>query len=190
MPPRFRRYLFIVCLFTLGNASDAFLILRAVEAGIPATYVPILWGAFHVVKSALSTPAGILSDRVDRRKVVIAGWVVYAATYAAWGIAQGPVWMVVLFLVYGLYAAATEGVERALVADFVPPESRGTAFGWFHLVVGVSALPASVLFGFLYKWRGPAAAFGTSAFLAVIASALLLFLTSPTREAENGREIR
>ena len=179
LPPAYRRYLFIVCLFTLGNASDAFLILRAVETGVPVAYVPLLWGAFHVVKSALSTPAGILSDRMDRRKVVVAGWIVYAVTYAAWGIVEGPAWMVGLFLVYGLYAAATEGVERALVADFVPAERRGTAFGWFHLVVGISALPASVLFGVLYKWYGAQAAFGTSAALAVAASVLLVFLNTP-----------
>ncbi|MBM2829188.1 MAG: transporter [Actinobacteria bacterium] len=179
LPPAYRRYLMIVCLFTLGNASDAFLILRAVETGVPVAYIPLLWGAFHVVKSALSTPAGILSDRWDRRKVVVAGWIVYAVTYAAWGIVRGPVWMVGLFLVYGLYAAATEGVERALVADFVPAERRGTAYGWFHLVVGISALPASVLFGFLYKWYGAQAAFGTSATLAIAASALLMFLKTP-----------
>jgi MFS family permease len=190
LPPAYRRYLLIVCLFTLGNASDAFLILRAVESGIPVAYVPLLWGAFHVVKSSLSIPAGILSDRWDRRKVVVAGWIVYAVTYAAWGLARGPAWMVGLFLVYGLYAAATEGVERALVADFIPPERRGTAYGWFHLVVGISALPASVLFGAIWKWRGAGAAFGLSATLALIAAALLLSLKSPTSPAESGRETR
>jgi MFS family permease len=138
-----------------------------------------LWGAFHVVKTSFSVPAGILSDRWDRRKVVVAGWTVYAVTYAAWGIASGPAWMVALFLVYGLYAAMTEGVERALVADFVPPDRRGTAYGWFHLVVGVSALPASVLFGVLWSWRGSLAAFGVSASLALLASLLLLALKSP-----------
>ena len=196
LPPAFRRYLMIVCLFTLGNASDAFLILRSVESGIPVAYVPLLWGAFHVVKSALSTPAGALSDRWDRRKIVVAGWVVYACTYAAWGVVSGPVWMVVLFLVYGMYAAATEGVERALVADFVPAERRGTAFGWFHLVVGIGALPASALFGVLYSWRGAKAAFGVSAALAIAASLLLLALrtpaptTSPTGPAEESRATR
>jgi MFS family permease len=178
-PPAYRRYLMAVCVFTLGNASDAFLILRAVDAGVPSSYVPLLWGAFHVVKTSFSVPAGILSDRWDRRKVVVAGWTVYAVTYAAWGIASGPAWMVALFLVYGLYAAMTEGVERALVADFVPPDRRGTAYGWFHLVVGVSALPASVLFGVLWSWRGSLAAFGVSASLALLASLLLLALKSP-----------
>jgi len=179
LPPAFRRYLLIVGLFTLGNASDAFLILRAVDAGVPAAYVPLLWGAFHAVKSSLSVPAGILSDRWNRKKVVVAGWIVYAVTYAAWGFVRGPAWMVALFLFYGLYAAATEGVERALVADFIPPEGRGTAYGWFHLVVGISAFPASVLFGVIWTWSGAGPAFGLSAGLALAASALLLTLRLP-----------
>jgi len=182
LTPEFRNYLLIVSLFTLGNASDAFLILRAVDAGVNAAYVPLLWGAFHVVKSSLSTPLGILSDRWDRRKMVAVGWIVYAGVYAAWGIAEGPGWMVALFLVYGLHSAATEGAERALVADFVPAERRGTAFGWFHLAVGVAALPASLLFGILWGRFGAAAAFGVSATLAMLAagSLLLLKVTKPS----------
>lgn len=179
LAPEFRNYLLIVSLFTLGNASDAFLILRSVDAGVPAAYVPLLWGAFHVVKSSLSTHAGILADRWDRRKMVVAGWVLYAAVYAAWGMAEGPGWMVGLFLVYGLHAAATEGAERALVADFVPSDRRGTAFGWFHLAVGIAALPASLLFGILWSRFGAPAAFGVSAALAMLAAGFLLALKPP-----------
>jgi MFS family permease len=186
LPSPFRRYLLVVSLFTLGNASDAFLILRAVDAGVPATWVPLLWGAFHVVKSSFSTHLGILSDRWGRKHVIVAGWIVYAACYAAWGIVEGAAWMVGLFLVYGLYSAATEGAELALVADFVPPERRGTAFGWFHLAVGLSALPASVLFGVLWTRFGAQVAFGVSAGLAVAASALLLLLTPPSAPPESG----
>jgi MFS family permease len=190
LPSPFRRYLLIVSLFTLGNASDAFLILRAVDAGVPATWVPLLWGAFHVVKSSFSTHLGILSDRWGRKQVIVAGWIVYAACYAAWGIVEGPAWMVGLFLVYGLYSAATEGAELALVADFVPPDRRGTAFGWFHLAVGLSALPASVLFGALWTAFGAKVAFGVSAGLAVAASVLLMFLTPPSAPPESGPEPR
>ncbi len=185
LPKPFRAYLAIVALFTLGNASDAFLVLRAIQEGIPVKYVPLLWGAFHVVKSSLSTHAGALADRWDRKKMIVAGWVVYAATYAAWGVATGPGWMIGLFLVYALYSAATEGAERALVADFVPPRSRGTAFGWFHLAVGVSALPASVLFGALYAWRGASAAFGTAAAIAIVSAAMLLALPTPRASGTN-----
>jgi len=183
LPRPFRCYLLIVSLFTLGNASDAFLILRAVDAGVPAAWVPLLWAAFHVMKSSFSTYAGILSDRWSRRHLIVGGWLVYAVCYAAWGVVTGPAWMVGLFLVYGLYSAATEGAERAFVADFVPPSLRGTAFGWFHLAVGVSALPASVLFGVLWTKYGAQAAFGVSAGLAVAASGLLLFLSSPSAPA-------
>lgn len=173
LPPAFRRYLFALGVFTLGNASDSFLILRAADAGVPAIYIPLLWGAFHVVKSSLSTYGGILSDRFGRRKMILAGWAVYAATYAAWGLTTGVYWMVGLFLIYGLYHSACEGAERALVADLVPPERRGTAFGWFHLVTGICTLPASVIFGFLWKEFGAPAAFGVSATLALLAAAIL-----------------
>jgi len=179
LSPEFRRYLALVGLFTLGNASDAFLILRAVDAGVPVRYVPLLWGAFHVVKSSLSVPAGALSDRIPRKWVVTGGWCVYAACYAAFAVARGRAATVAVFLLYGLYAAACEGTERAMVADFVPADRRGTAFGWFHFVVGICALPASVLFGLLWNAFGATAAFGTSAGLAVAAAALLLFLRPP-----------
>jgi MFS family permease len=182
--------LLVVSLFTLGNASDAFLILRAVDSGVPAAWVPLLWGAFHVVKSSFSTHLGILSDRWGRKQLIVAGWTVYAACYALWGFVEGPFWMVALFLVYGLYSAATEGTELALVADFVPPGMRGTAFGWFHLAVGLSALPASILFGALWATFGPQVAFGVSAGLAIAASALLLLLTPPSAPPESGPATR
>jgi len=176
LPPAFRRYLLLVGLFTLGNASDAFLILRAVDSGVPAKYVPLLWAAFHVVKSSLSVPAGALSDRIPRKTVVAAGWCVYAACYGAFAVVRGEIATVAVFLLYGLYAAACEGAERAMVADFVPADRRGTAFGWFHLVTGICALPASVLFGSLWNAYGAAAAFGVSAGLALAAAAFLIFL--------------
>lgn len=186
LPPVFRRYLLIVSLFTLGNASDAFLILRAVDAGVPAAWVPLLWAGFHVMKSSFSTYAGILSDRWSRKHLIVGGWVVYAACYAIWGMVRGAAWMVGLFLVYGLYSAATEGAERAFVADFVPASMRGTAFGWFHLAVGISALPASILFGALWTRYGARAAFGASAGLAVAASVMLLRLSPPTAPGGRG----
>ncbi|MEW6719807.1 MAG: MFS transporter [Thermodesulfobacteriota bacterium] len=185
LPAPFRRYLIALGVFTLGNASDSFLILRAVDAGVPAIYVPVLWGAFHVVKSSLGMYGGILSDRFGRRRMILAGWAVYAATYAAWGTTEGVYWMVGLFLIYGLHHAACEGAERALVADLVPQERRGTAYGWFHLVVGICTLPASVIFGFLWKEFGAPAAFGVSAGLALLAAALL-FLSLPRKGADPG----
>ncbi len=187
LPPAFRRYLLAVGVFTLGNASDSFLILRAVDAGVPPAYIPLLWGAFHVVKSSLSTYGGILSDRFGRRRLILGGWAVYAVTYAAWGLTEGVYWMAGLFLFYGLHHAACEGAERAMVADLVPPERRGTAYGWFHLVVGVCALPASMLFGLLWKAFGAPVAFGVSASLA-LAAAVLLLLAFPKVRGTAGTE--
>jgi MFS family permease len=193
LPPAFRKYLLVVVLFTLGNASDAFLVLRAVDAGVPKEYVPLLWGAFHVVKSSFSVPLGTLADRWERRKMVAAGWGVYAAAYFAWGLTGGLWWMTGLFLFYGLHHAATEGAERALVADLVPPDRRGSAFGWFHLAVGIGALPASLLFGLLYKLAGATAAFLASGSLALLAAIVLMslpaepFRRGAARTAATGR---
>jgi len=179
LPPAFRRYLVALGVFTLGNASDSFLILRAADAGVPAAYIPLLWGAFHVVKSSLSTFGGILSDRFGRRTMILAGWAVYAVTYAAWGLTDGVYWMVGLFLVYGLYHSACEGAERALVADLVPEEKRGTAYGVYNAAVGLAAFPASAIAGVLWQglggWKGfgPAAPFFFGAGLAVVAALML-----------------
>jgi len=137
----FRRYLLLVGLFTLGNASDAFLILRSVDAGVPVRFVAAAVGGVPRGQVVPLRPAGALSDRIPRKRVVAAGWCVYAACYAGFSVVRGAVATVAVFLLYGLYAAACEGAERAMVADFVPADRRGTAFGWFHLVTGICALP-------------------------------------------------
>ncbi|MGQ0538792.1 MAG: MFS transporter [Gemmatimonadaceae bacterium] len=171
-----RRYLAVLFLFTLGNASDAFLLLRASSLGLPPAHVPLIWAAHHAVKALASLPGGALSDRVGRRPLIIAGWIVYALVYLAFA-RSTEVWqMWALFLAYGLYFGLTEGVEKALVADLVPERSRGTAYGWFNFTLGVAAFPASLLFGVLWDWRGPAAAFTVAAALAAVAAVLLAAL--------------
>ncbi|MGH7717633.1 MAG: MFS transporter, partial [Gemmatimonadaceae bacterium] len=144
---RFWAYLAVLVVFTLGNSTDAFLLLRARDLGVPATLVPILWAALHVVKSASSTPGGALSDRVGRKPLIVAGWLLYALVYLGFAAASAPWHAWALFAAYGVFFGLTEGVEKALVADLVPPARRGAAFGWFHLAFGMAALPASVLFG-------------------------------------------
>jgi MFS family permease len=172
----FWTYLALVLVFTLGNSSDAFLLLRANELGVPPARIPILWAAFHVVKSLASTPAGTLSDRIGRRPLIVAGWMLYAAVYLGFARAS-EVWHAwALFLSYGAFFALTEGVEKALVADLAPATARGTAFGWYNLVLGIGALPASLLFGAIWEWQSPAAAFAVGAALSVIASVGLLVL--------------
>jgi MFS family permease len=166
-----------IFVFTLGNSTDAFLLLRANQLGVPVALAPILWAALHLVKSASNVPGGALSDRIGRRPTLIAGWMLYAAVYLAFGLAHTAWQAWALFCVYGLYFGLTEGAERALVADLVPPERRGTAFGWYNLAVGIGALPASLMFGFVWDHYGPATAFLMGATLALIAAVGLLAST-------------
>lgn len=182
MGPAFRRYLGILLLFTLGNSTDAFLLLRAQQLGVPISLLPAIWVVLHVVKMGFSVPGGILSDRIGRKKVIVAGWLVYALVYASFGAANQQWHAWALFAVYGIYFGLTEGVEKALVADFAPAHLRGSAFGLYHLLVGVGALPASLLFGLVWQTYGPAAAFGMGAALALVASVLLSMLS--VREPE------
>jgi MFS family permease len=171
---KFWIYLGAVLLFTLGNSTDAFLLLRATDLGVPVAWVPLLWAYLHVVKSTTGTFGGSLSDRFGRKPLLVSGWLLYAAVYVAFAFASATWHVWALFGAYGLFFSLTEGTERALVADMVPAADRGAAFGWFHLAVGVGALPASVLFGVLWDRFGPATAFVTGAALALAATLLLL----------------
>lgn len=181
-----RRYLLVLLLFTLGNSSDAFLLLRASDLGLPAAQLPLLWAFFHLVKTAGALPAGALSDRLDRRRLIIAGWAVYALVYLGFARA-GAAWHAwALFAAYGLYYALTEGAEKALLADLAPRDARGAAFGWHAFSLGVGALPASLLFGALWQGAGPVAAFGLGAALAGASSLLLWRLVPAPRVAGGG----
>jgi MFS family permease len=184
MSTGFRHYLAIILLFTLGNSTDAFLLLRAQHLGVPVALLPAIWVALHVVKMGFSVPGGMLSDRIGRKKVITAGWVIYALVYAGFAFAdtQWHVWA--LFALYGIYFGLTEGAEKALVADFAPAHLRGSAFGLYHLTVGIAALPASLLFGLVWQKFGPAEAFGMGAGLALLASVMLAGLAVPRKVGE------
>ncbi|MBI5488489.1 MAG: MFS transporter [Deltaproteobacteria bacterium] len=171
---RFAGYMLAVLLFTLGNSADAFLVLRALELGIPVAFGPVLWVVLHVARSAWAVPGGILADRHGRLRLIVAGWMVYAAAYAGFAAATEAWMMWPLFVLYGLHAGLTEGAERALVAELVGPEARGRAFGVFHLSVGIGALPASLLTGFLWKAAGPGPAFGIGAGFAALGALVLV----------------
>ncbi len=171
-----RAYLLILLLFTLGNSSDAFLLLRASELGVAPALLPLLWAFFHLVKMLSVFPFGALSDRIGRRGVIIAGWGLYAAAYFGFAMATNELHIWLLFAGYGLFYGLTEGAEKALVADLAPAAERGAAFGWFNAAIGLGALPASLLFGALWQWYGPLAAFGCGAVLAAVAAVLLLIM--------------
>jgi MFS family permease len=174
---RFWAYLGVLLVFTLGNSTDALLILRANELGVSAAVIPILWAVLHVVKSVSSTPGGVLSDRLGRRPLIVGGWLVYAAVYLGFAYASETWHAWALFIMYGLYFGMTEGVEKALVADLVPARLRGAAFGWYNLTIGLAALPASLLFGGLWQLHGATAAFLTGAGLALVAAMGLTLVT-------------
>jgi MFS family permease len=178
----FKRFLVIVALFTLSNSSDAFLLLRAQSAGVSIAAIPLLWAMLHVSKVVSSLYGGHLSDVLGRRRLIVSGWILYAAVYAGFAFVSNEISVWILFLIYGIYFGLAEGAEKALVADLVQPEQRGTAYGLYNLAFGITVLPASLLMGGLWDWRGPQIAFLVSATLGATAAVLLMLLVK-TRTA-------
>ncbi|MFN2515427.1 MAG: MFS transporter [Pyrinomonadaceae bacterium] len=172
----FKRFLIIIALFTLSNSSDAFLLLRAQDVGFSVTSLMLLWALLHLSKVVSSIFGGDLSDRLGRRRLIVSGWILYAAVYAGFAFVSSPVSVWILFSIYGIYFGLVEGAEKALVADLVKPEQRGTAYGLYNLAFGITVLPASLLMGLLWNWWGPTTAFLVSATLGATAAVLLLLL--------------
>jgi MFS family permease len=180
LSPQFHAFLGVMILFTLGNSSDAFIILRGQERGLTVLQIMGMMLTFTAVYTLLSTPAGALSDRVGRKKLILAGWLVYALVYLglAWAQSSYQVW--VLAALYGAYYALTEGTAKAYVADLVPQIQQGTAYGFFNAAIGLSTLPASLIAGILWQglgsWGGlgPAAPFLFGAIMAILAGILLI----------------
>ena len=179
----FKRLLVAVMIFTLGNSTDAFLLFRLADAGFAAGWIAVLWALHNGVKMLANLAGGQLADRLDRRTLVTAGWTVYAAIYLGFGVTSATAPLVALFLAYGVYFGLTEPVERAWVAALAPAESRGAAFGLYNGAIGITALPASLLFGAVYAAAGPGAAFGMGAALAVAATVLLARVPSGSSAA-------
>jgi MFS family permease len=173
LPRRFYAFMGVLALFTLGNSSDAFLLLRLTDAAGSPRYVPLMWAGLHVVKASVSVVAGGWSDRVGRRTVITIGWLIFAVVYGGFAMSTSLASLVAWFMVYGLYFGFAEGTEKALVADLAPASSRGTAFGIYNAVLGFGALAASVVFGLIWSGYGAAAAFGVGAALSLTATALL-----------------
>lgn len=174
LPQLFKRYLIVLTIFTLGNSSDAFLMLRAQTTGLTVLQVMGLLVLFNLVYALLSGPAGSLSDRVGRQRLLLVGWVLYALIYVGFALINAPWQMALLFMGYGIYYGLTQGVAKAFVADLVQKEQRGTAYGWFNAVVGLAVLPASLLAGVLWQGIGSWSGFGVQMpFLAGAALSML-----------------
>jgi MFS family permease len=174
-------FLVIVSIFTLGNSADAFLVLRAQRLGVSVTGILVMLAMFNLIYSLVSTPAGSLSDRIGRRRLIIGGWLVYAAIYLGFAFAQASWQVWVLYVAYGLYYGMAYGTANALVADLVPEHLRGTAYGTYNATIGILAFPASFIAGLLWEgagaWPGfgPAAPFLFGGALALLAALLMAF---------------
>ena len=179
LPSPLLRYFVVLSIFTLGNSTDAFLLLRLTEAAGGPRFIPLMWAALHVVKTVFSVVGGTASDRFGRRKLIAIGWVVYAMVYADFAMSNALWTLVTWFMIYGVYYGCVEGSERALIADFALPSQKGTAFGIYNAVSGLGALVSSIVFGLLWNTFGARVAFGSGAVLAIVAAILLFVLVPP-----------
>ena len=160
---QFMIFMIIVGLFDLGNSSDAFLVLRAQERGLSVLGILGMLAVFNLVYTLVSTPAGKLSDKIDRRKIIIGGWVVYALVYLGFGLVTAAWQVWALYITYGLYYGMAYGTAKAMVADLVPAELRGTAYGTYNAILGIIDFPASLIAGILWQGIGSWQGFGPSA---------------------------
>jgi len=187
----FITFLIIVGIFDLGNSSDAFLVLRAQDRGMSVLGILVMLGVFNLVYTLVSAPAGSLSDRIGRRKVIISGWIVYALIYLGFGLAQTSLHIWVLYLIYGFYYGLTYGTAKAMIADLVPIELRGTAYGTYNALLGIIDFPASLIAGLLWSgvggWEGfgPSAPFFFGAAMALTAVVAMLLWKPKLPEVQN-----
>jgi MFS family permease len=173
--------LIFIFLFTLGNSSNAFIILRAVDAGFSPTNVILLYFLYNITGSLLAYPAGMLSDKIGRKNLLCAGYFLYGVVYLGIALISHNAAFIALFVIYGFYTALTAGVERALIVDIAPPQHKAGALGLHAAIVGIGLLPASVIAGFLWTWWGPSAPFLFGGVLAFITSAAVLVILGERR---------
>jgi MFS family permease len=164
----------VVIIFTLGNSSDSFIILLGQNRGLTVLQIIGMLMTFNAVYAILAGPLGSLSDRIGRQKLMLAGWTIYGLVYLGFALSKTGIQIWLLYAFYGIYYALTEGVAKALVADIIPQEQRGTAYGYFNAAIGIAALPASLIAGVLWQFISPSAPFVFGAALSLFASFLLI----------------
>jgi len=180
--PAFRRFLGITLVFALGNSSDAFIILLAQHLGFSAQRIVLLFAAFNLTYVLSAYPAGLLSDRLGRKRLLVGGFGVFALAYLGFALIRAPGWLWLLFPLYGLYMGLTDGVIRAFVVDLVSPEHRATALGLQATTIGLATFPASAIAGLLWQGLGAPAPFLYGALMAAVAAVLLGSLVKPERK--------
>ncbi|MCL4476176.1 MAG: MFS transporter [Nitrospirae bacterium] len=169
---KFKAFLFIVAIFTLGKTSDAFLVLRAQDLGVRTGLIPALYLVFNLVSASLSTPAGIMADRVGKRRVILVSYILFSLIFVGFAYATNEIHAWILFGIYGIFVAINEGVQRAYVATIIKPEIKGTGYGIYHTIIGLAALPSSIIGGALWQNIGPQALFFYGAAMSLLSCVL------------------
>lgn len=172
---KFKYLILAIGIFSLSNASDTFLFLKAHSAGVKVLYIPLLWVAMNLSYTLFSFPVGTLSDRLGRPRIILLGFVIYSLSYLGFAFATQSYQIFLLFFLYGIYYGLTDGLLRALVSDLVPVQKKGTAFGIYHFVIGVTVLPASLIFGFLWQSLSPQIPFLFSSTVCLVSALILYF---------------
>ncbi|MCK9305030.1 MAG: MFS transporter, partial [Bacteroidales bacterium] len=174
LPKKFYFFLIIVFVFTLGNSADALLLVKTAETGIDKSYIPFVYMIFNTVSVLLAIPIGKLSDRIGREKLIIAGFFVYAVVYYLFGRFNSLNIFIFLFILYGFYSALTDGSQKAMISDIVTKEMKGTGYGLYHAVLGITLLPASLIAGVLYDKVNSNAPFYFGSLMALIATVMMI----------------
>ena len=182
-------FLIIVFVFTLGNSADALLLVKTTETGINKAYIPFVYMIFSTISVLLAIPIGNLSDKIGREKLIIAGFLVYAVVYYCFGKFNTISAFILLFTLYGLYSALTDGTQKAMDADIVSKDIKGTGFGIFQAVLGITLLPASLIAGLLYDHVNSNAPFYFGATMALIAAILMIIFTLTSKKRSDKRTI-
>jgi MFS family permease len=175
LPKRYYFFLIIIFVFTLGNSADALLLVRANDMGVTVAAVPLVFLVMNLVSVLAAVPAGSMADRIGKEKVITAGFIIYALVYAGFGLVRNAFMVPLMFALYGLYSAATDGIQKALIADLAGRDNKGTAMGIYNAIIGITLLPANLIAGIMYDKINPGAPFLLGAVTALCAVALMIF---------------
>lgn len=180
-PKKYYIFLAIIFIFTLGNSTDALLMVKANEVGVKVAFIPLVYLVTSVVSVSLAIPIGALSDRIGKERILIVGFLIYAIVYFGFGVTNSVVTIVAMFALYGLYSAATDGIQKAFVSDIIDANKQGTGLGIYNALLGITLLPASLIAGLLYDKVNSHIPFYFGAVTAMISAVLMLFFTKRTR---------